>query len=280
MFASSTGSTSEANVARLKDKIALVTGAASGIGRGTALALAREGAMIFVADIDEEGGNETCHMVGAADGYARFVSLDVSREADWARVIGSIARDPGALHVLVNNAAICIAKPLLAMSFETWKHELAINLDSVFLGTKAALPLMTKSGGGSVINISSVAGLKGIAGMTGYCAAKGGVRLFTKAAALECAEVRNRVRVNSIHPGAIETPIWLKLGNDGVLPANADRRNDDAMAAVRETGARATPLGHTGMPEDIAAGVVFLASDESRFMTGAELVIDGGVMAA
>jgi NAD(P)-dependent dehydrogenase (short-subunit alcohol dehydrogenase family) len=163
------------------------------------------------------------------------------------------------------------------MSFESWRRELAINLDSVFLGTKAALPLMVKSGGGSVINISSVAGLKGIAGMTGYCAAKGGVRLFTKAAALECAQARNGVRVNSIHPGAIETPIWLKLGNDGLLPEG--RRNADAMADIRAAGEAATPLGYTGQPDDIAAGVVFLASEESRFMTGAELVIDGGVMA-
>lgn len=265
---------------RLKGRVALVTGAASGIGRGTALALAREGAMVFVADIDEDGGNETCHMVGAAQGYARFVALDVSHETDWARVIATVAKDPGALHVLVNNAAICIAKPLLEMPYETWKRELAINLDSVFLGTKAALPLMAQSGGGSVINISSVAGLKGIAGMTGYCAAKGGVRLFTKAAALECAQARNGIRVNSIHPGAIETPIWLKLGNDGVMPDQAERRNADAMADVRAAGERATPLGYTGLPADIAAGVVFLASDESRFVTGSELVIDGGVMAA
>ena len=138
---------------------------------------------------------------------------------------------------------------------------------------------MAKSGGGSVINISSVAGLKGIAGMTGYCAAKGGVRLFTKAAALECARAKNGVRVNSIHPGAIETPIWLKLGNDGEMPAGAAGRNEDAMAGIRAAGERATPLGHAGLPEDIAAGVVFLASEESRFVTGSELVIDGGVMA-
>ena len=267
-------------MARLENKIALVTGAASGIGRGTAIALAREGATVIVSDIDETGGLETCRIIEAGKGRTQFACLDVSREEDWARAIAAIDRDPGALHVLVNNAAICIAKPLLEMRFETWKRELSINLDSVFLGTKAALPLMVKSGGGSVINVSSVAGLKGIAGMTGYCAAKGGVRLFTKAAALECAQARNGVRVNSIHPGAIETPIWLKLGNDGVLPPELEGRNTDAIAEVRAAGARATPLGHTGLPEDIAAGVVFLASDESRFMTGAELVIDGGVMAS
>ena len=266
-------------MARLKGKIALVTGAASGIGRGTAVVLAREGADVTIADIDADGGAETCRQIDKAGGRARFLSLDVSREENWSHAIDAIDREAGALHVLVNNAAICISKPLLEMSFESWRRQLAINLDSVFLGTKAALPLMAKSGGGSVINISSVAGLRGIAGMTGYCAAKGGVRLFTKAAALECARAKNGVRVNSIHPGAIETPIWLKLGNDGEMPADAAGRNEDAMAGVRAAGERATPLGHTGLPEDIAAGVVFLASDESRFVTGTELVIDGGVMA-
>jgi NAD(P)-dependent dehydrogenase (short-subunit alcohol dehydrogenase family) len=264
---------------RLKNKIALVTGAASGIGRGTAIALAKEGAEVVVGDIDADGGQETCRQIERTGGRARFAKLDVAHEEDWARVIAAIGREPGALHVLVNNAAICISKPLLEMSFESWKRQLAINLDSVFLGTKAALPLMAKSGGGSVINISSVAGLKGIPGMTGYCAAKGGVRLFTKAAALECARARNGVRVNSIHPGAIETPIWLKLGNDGEMPADAAGKNEDAMENIRAAGEEATPLGHTGLPQDIAAGVVFLASDESRFVTGTELVIDGGVMA-
>ena len=156
---------------------------------------------------------------------------------------------------------------------------MSINLDGVFLGTKAALPLMTKSGGGTVINISSVAGLKGIPGMSGYCASKGGVRLFTKAVALECAGLKNKVRVNSVHPGAIETPIWLKLGNDGTMPSTDPHVNSDAMEEIRAAGAAATPIGHAGMPADIAAGVVFLASDDARFITGTELIIDGGVMA-
>src|SRR5690349_11542264 len=119
-------------MARLEGKVALVTGSASGIGRGSALALAREGAEIIVADIDQDGGNETCRMIQAGAGHARFLTLDVSREADWERAIAAIAREPGALHVLVNNAAICIARPLLEMSFEAWRRELSINLDSVF----------------------------------------------------------------------------------------------------------------------------------------------------
>ena len=156
---------------------------------------------------------------------------------------------------------------------------MAINLDGMFIGTKAALPLMARSGGGSIVNISSVAGLRGIAGMAGYCASKGGVRLFTKAVALECAQAKNGVRVNSIHPGAIETPIWLKLGNDGEMPSASSRSNEDKMEQIRAAGAAATPLGAPGFPSDIAAGVVFLSSDDSRFITGIELVIDGGTSA-
>ncbi len=266
-------------MARLEGKIALVTGAGSGIGRGAALALAGEGAKVVVADIDEAGGRETCTQIASADGVARFHLCDVSSESHWDDLIEAIEREFHALHVLVNNAAICISKPLLEMSFTSWRHEMSINLDSVFLGTKRALPLMVRSGGGSVINISSVAGIKGIPGMTGYCASKGGVRLFTKAAALECARAGNKVRVNSIHPGAIETPIWLKLGNDGAMPEIDPRRNSDLMEEVRAAGAAATPLGHAGLPADIAAGVIYLASDDARFVTGTELIIDGGVMA-
>jgi NAD(P)-dependent dehydrogenase (short-subunit alcohol dehydrogenase family) len=264
----------------LEKKVALVTGAGSGIGRACALALAREGATVVVSDIDEKGGNETCAGIAAAGGVATFIRLDVAREAEWAQAIATIARDQKALHILVNNAAICISRPLLEMSFERWRRQMSINLDSMFLSCKAAIPLMTKSGGGSIANISSVAGLRGIAGMSGYCASKGGVRLFTKAVALECAAAKNGIRVNSIHPGAIETPIWLKLGNEGDLPSAESRRNEDVMEQVRAAGAAATPLGHTGMPEDIAEGVVFLASDAARFITGTELVIDGGTMAS
>jgi NAD(P)-dependent dehydrogenase (short-subunit alcohol dehydrogenase family) len=205
--------------------------------------------------------------------------LDVASEASWTSFVDYVGREFGALHILVNNAGICISRRLLDMSFEAWRRQMSINLDGIFLGSKAALPLMARSGIGAIINVSSVAGLKGIAGMTGYCASKGGVRLFTKALALECAQMKNNIRVNSIHPGAIETPIWLKLGNDGVLPSADGGRNSDAMEEIRAAGATATPVGHAGMPADIAAGVVYLASDDARFVTGTELIIDGGVMA-
>lgn len=264
---------------RLENKIALVTGGGSGIGRGCAIALAAEGARIIVGDIDVKGAAETCDAIIAKGGEARPRLLDVASETYWRSFVDFVEHEFGALHILVNNAGICISRPLLETSFDAWRRQMSINLDGVFLGTKATLPLMVKSGGGSVINISSVAGLKGIAGMSGYCASKGGVRLFTKAVALECARAKNKVRVNSIHPGAIETPIWLKLGNDGEMPILDGGRNSDAMEEIRSAGAAATPIGHAGFPADIAAGVVYLASDDSSFVTGTELIIDGGVMA-
>ena len=259
---------------RLGGKVALVTGGGSGIGRACALALAAEGATLIVTDIDEAGGRETCAMIVSAGGRASLHQHDVASEPSWDRVLGGV----DALHVLVNNAGICIATPLTQMSYDSWHRQFAINMDGVFLGTKRALPLLAKSGGGSIINMSSVAGLKGIAGLSGYCATKGAVRLFTKAVALECAQAGNKVRVNSIHPGAIETPIWVKMGHDGALPPDTAGYGD-AMDAARAASVAATPMGHAGAPQDIAAGVVFLASDESRFITGTELVIDGGVMA-
>lgn len=264
---------------RLENKVCLVTGAASGIGRGCAVALAAEGGKVVVADVDEAGGAETCAEIDRAKGVARFRHLDVADEAAWSATIEWVKREFGALHVLVNNAGLCIATPLLSMTLATWRRQMAVNLDGVFLGTKAALPLMAASGGGSIVNLSSVAGLKGIAGLSGYCATKGGVRLFTKAVALECAQAKNKVRVNSIHPGAIETPIWLKMGNAGDLPPADDRRNVDRMAEARAASVAATPLGFPGAPADIAAAVVYLSSDDARFITGTELVVDGGVMA-
>jgi NAD(P)-dependent dehydrogenase (short-subunit alcohol dehydrogenase family) len=264
----------------LKGKVALVTGASSGIGRACALALAREGAAVVVGDIDAEGGNETCRQISDERGAARFQHLDVTGETDWRDAMAAIGEREGALHILVNNAAICIAVPLLEMSFASWRRQSEINLDSVFLGTKAAVPLIAGAGGGSIVNISSVAGLKGVAGLAGYCATKGGVRLFTKAVALECAQAKNNIRVNSIHPGGVETPIWVKMTNDGLMPKAGPNAIADRMEATRAAAERATPLGFAGQPADIAAGVVYLCSEGARFVTGSELVIDGGALTA
>jgi NAD(P)-dependent dehydrogenase (short-subunit alcohol dehydrogenase family) len=264
---------------RVEGKVALVTGAASGIGRGCAVALAREGATVMVADVDTAGAEETCGLVRAQGGSAWTHRLDVTDEAGWAAAVDALRAKGAGLHILVNNAGLCIRAGVLEMTLEAWRRQGTVNLDGVFLGVRAALPLMTESGGGSIVNLSSVAGLKGIAGLSGYCATKGGVRLFTKAVALECAQARNGVRVNSVHPGAIETPIWLKMANDGQMPAAGANTIEHIMAETRAVVSEVTPLGFPGEPADIAEAILYLCSDAARFVTGAELVVDGGVWA-
>jgi NAD(P)-dependent dehydrogenase (short-subunit alcohol dehydrogenase family) len=263
----------------VEGKTALVTGAASGIGRGCAVALAREGARVVVADVDGAGAEVTCDMIWQTGGSAWPQALDVTDEAGWTAAVDSLRQKGAGLHILVNNAALCIRAPVLEMSLEAWRRQNAVNLDGVFLGVRAALPLIADSGGGSIVNISSVAGLKGIAGLSGYCATKGGVRLFTKAVALECAQARNGVRVNSVHPGSIETPIWVKMGNDGRMPDAGVNDVAHTMEEIRAVAAQVTPIGFSGEPEDIAQAVLYLCSDAARFVTGAELVVDGGVYA-
>jgi NAD(P)-dependent dehydrogenase (short-subunit alcohol dehydrogenase family) len=266
--------------AGLEGRKALVTGAGSGIGRACAEALAREGVVVLATDIDATAASETMSSIQAAGGQARARRLDVTDEAAWGATIGEIEAAWSALHILVNNAALCILAPALEMTLADWRRQTAVNLDGVFLGARAATPLIARSGGGSIVNISSVAGLKGVPGLSGYCATKGGVRLFTKALALECAQARNGVRVNSIHPGSIETPIWLKMRHGGALPDLPPQQAERVMRETRAAGASVTPLGVSGTPADVAAGVVYLCSDGAKFVTGAELVIDGGVMAA
>lgn len=259
--------------------ISLISGAASGIGAACATRFASAGAVVIAADIDMPGLTRMCEEVRACGGCIEPLCLDVTDERAWQDAVEQIGRRYGALDVLINNAGICMSTPLLDMSLADWQRQMAVNLDGVFLGTRAAIPLMTRSGGGTVINMSSVAGLKGVADMAGYCASKGGVRLFTKAVALECARNGNNIRVNSIHPGAVETPIWLKLGHGGRLPPPESVVTEEVLAAVREEGAAATPLGRVGTPEDVAGLALFLASDAAKFITGAEFVVDGGAMA-
>jgi len=261
---------------RVSGKVALVTGAGGGIGRGCAIELAKEGAAVAVADIDDQGVKETVAMITANGGKAKGYHLDVSNEAEWKKTVDVIKADFGGLNVLVNNAGICISTPLLEMSTESYRRQNSVNMDGVFFGMRESVPLIAASGGGSIINISSAAGLVGLPGMVGYCGTKGAVRLMSKAAALEFGS--KKIRVNSLHPGAVETPIWLKLSNDGKMP-DLDPSNNDPYAENRKAGEESTVLGYAGVPVDIAAGVLFLASDESRFMTGSELVIDGGATA-
>jgi NAD(P)-dependent dehydrogenase (short-subunit alcohol dehydrogenase family) len=254
---------------RVQGKVALVTGGASGIGRSCAERLAQEGATVIVTDLQDHKGEETAAAITKAGGQARYLHHDVTDEQAWIDVIAQVRERHGRLDVLVNNAGIGLGGSILEMTLETWRKQTAVNLDGVFLGVKHAIPLMREGGGGSIVNMSSVAGLKGAPTLAGYCATKGGVRLFTKAVALECAAAKDGVRVNSVHPGIIETPIWnTVIGGEHGINAPPDL---DAMSQL------AVPLGVKGAPEDIANGVLWLASDESRYVTGAELVIDGGL---
>ncbi|HEX2590542.1 MAG TPA: glucose 1-dehydrogenase [Rhizomicrobium sp.] len=256
---------------RVQGKVALVTGGSSGIGRGSAQLLGQEGATVVVTDIIDDAGKDTVAAIKRAGGDAIYLHHDVTSEDQWIKVIGEIKSRFGKLDILVNNAGIAITGPIIDMTLENWRKQQAINLDGVFLGTKHGIPLMAAGGGGSIINISSVAGLKGSANLAGYCATKGGVRLFTKATAMECTNAGYNIRVNSIHPGLIETPIWNAIIVPG-SPAGANAPNLDELSKG------AVPMGVKGVPHDIAEGVLFLASDASRYMTGTELVIDGGLM--
>ena len=262
-------------VGRVAGKVALVTGGASGIGRGCAERLAAEGAKVVLTDVQAEAGKAVAEGIRAAGGEATFLPHDVTSEDAWEGVIGEVRKLHGRLDILVNNAGIAIGGPIHTFSLADWKKQQAVNEDGVFLGCKHGLGLMRESGGGSIVNISSVAGMQGAPGLAAYCATKGAVRLFSKAVALECAAARDGVRVNSVHPGIIETPIWDGIGETLEGPGNTGGRslNLDDLTAV------STPMGFKGVPADIADGVLYLASDESRYVTGVELIIDGGMVA-
>ncbi len=265
---------------RVAGKVALITGGASGIGRACARRLAEEGASVVISDVQEAMGAEALaeiEQAGAAAapaGAPCFLVHDVTREDAWIQVIETVRDRYGRLDILVNNAGIGIASSIVELSLADWQRQQAINLDGVFLGIKHSIPLLRDSGGGSIINMSSVAGLKGSARLSAYNATKGGVRLLTKGVALECAQERWNIRVNSVHPGIIDTPIWTKVGGDALQPGS-----NEATPDVEEMAASAVPTGVLGQPLDIANGVLFLASDESAYVTGTELVIDAGLSA-
>ena len=253
-------------------KIAIVTGGASGIGAACVETLAREGARVVISDIDDARGAGLAAQMTASGQDAIYLSHDVTDEARWQEVVGEIERRHGRLDIMVANAGIGImATSIVEMSLADWRRQTAVNLDGVFLSVKYGIPLMRRSGGGSIIMTSSIAGLRGSATLAGYCATKGGVRLFAKAIAMECASREDGIRVNTVHPGIIDTPIWGKIRPD----IAAGGRN--APIDIEEYGRRGAPLGRVGKPQDIANGVLFLASDASSYITGTELVIDGGI---
>jgi NAD(P)-dependent dehydrogenase (short-subunit alcohol dehydrogenase family) len=258
---------------RVEGKVALVTGAANGIGRSAALVLAREGAKIAATDLQDEKGASLLRELSAMGCECEYYHHDVTREEDWQSVVAQTRARFGRLDVLVNNAGIGLSSSVVDMAFADWKRQMAVNLDGVFLGVKYSLPLMREGGGGSIINVSSIAGIKASPNLSGYCATKGGVRLFTKSVALECAAARDGVRVNSLHPGITETAIWDTLIGTVEDGSNGGKERWPTLDKLTE---RAVPLGYKAAPDDIANGVLWLASDESRYVTGTELVIDGG----
>ena len=248
---------------RVLGKVGIVTGAGGAIGRAIALLLAKEGAKVTISDTHEVRGKDAAEEISRAGGEALFVKHDVTCEADWGEVIRTTQDRFGKLDILVNNAGVMLWKNIEKTSLEEWRWLMGVNLEGVFLGTKYAMGAMKMSGGGSIINISSVAGLVGTLDTSAYHASKGGVRLFTKAAALECSKAGYdyNIRVNSVHPGVIKTPMVEELFKD---------------KEKMKTALSWHPIGRFGEPEDVAYGVLYLASDESKFVTGAELVIDGG----
>jgi 3alpha(or 20beta)-hydroxysteroid dehydrogenase len=247
-------------MARLDGKVALISGGARGQGATEARLFVREGAKVVFGDILDADGQKVEAEVRAAGGEATYVHLDVTSERDWRAAVDTAVRQYGRLNVLVNNAGIIIRKRIEETTVEEWDRTMAVNVKGVFLGTKYAIPAMRQAGGGSIINISSVAGLVGSTyGAPSYIASKGAVRLFTKATAIQHA--KDNIRCNSIHPGPIETPMIQ------------DTLVDQTFLQER---LRRIPLGRIGKVEDVAYGVLYLASDESSYVTGSELVIDGG----
>ena len=247
---------------RLDGKVSLVTGAARGVGKAVAVLFAREGARVVVTDILAEAGAAVAEEIVLAGGEALFIKLDVAREDEWETAITQTARRFGRLDILVNNAGIIRATPIEYMTLEEWEVVMAINAGGAFLGTKHVVPLMRRSGGGAIVNISSTTGLVGSGRGAAYGTSKAAVRVFTKYTAAQHA--KDGIRANSIHPGPVDTELiseWI------------------GTPEGRRASTARVPLGRIGTVDDVAYGALFLASDEASFITGAELIMDGGLTA-
>jgi 3(or 17)beta-hydroxysteroid dehydrogenase len=253
---------------RVEGRTALVTGAASGIGRAIAVLLAKEGAEVIVADLSEAAGQDVANEIESGGGKAYFQVLNVTDEAAWAKAADWIIGHCGRLDILVNNAGVNERGNTEDITLGDWKEIVDVNLNGVFLGTQTAIRMMKGMGGGSIINIASIEAMIGDADLSAYTASKGGVRTFTKSSALFCAREGYGIRINSINPGVIRTAL---------LDAHLENFEDPEKENQRLISKH--PIGFLGSADDVAYGVLYLASDESGFVTGSELVIDGGYTA-
>ncbi|MEY2944145.1 MAG: hypothetical protein RLY97_2159 [Pseudomonadota bacterium] len=255
---------------RLAGKLALITGAAQGLGAAMAHAMAAQGARLMLTDLNADGVAEQARAINAIHGHdtAHSCRHDVTSQADWTSALELTQRHMGGLSVLVNNAGIGAAGTVESTSLANWHRAFAVNVDSVFLGCKLAMPLLRASQPASIINISSVAGLVASPMMAAYHASKAAVWMLTKSVALECAKAGDNIRCNSVHPAYVDTPILEGF-----------QRQGSTHEATVNFLARGIPMRRVGAPDEVAHGVVYLASDESSFMTGAELKIDGGLTA-
>jgi 3(or 17)beta-hydroxysteroid dehydrogenase len=264
---------------RLDGKVALVSGAARGIGAETARKMAAAGAAVAIGDVLAERARETAEQITRAGGKALALALDVTEEASWADSVAAATRQFGKLDILVNNAGIFLGKDLMDATMEDWSRLVAINMTGVWLGTKACAPALAESGkssrhGSAIVNLASVAGIVGSQLDPLYSMSKGGVTLFTKSAALSFGRKGWRIRVNSIHPGVIDTDMGAQT-----FVSRARQAGSNDVEGARSVAAKQHPIGRLGVAEDIALGIVFLASDDAGFMTGSGMVVDGGLTA-
>jgi 3(or 17)beta-hydroxysteroid dehydrogenase len=247
---------------RLHNKVAIVSGGAQGIGAAICRRFAEEGAIVVLGDMNRAAGEATAQAIVAAGGRCTFHALDVSAEIAWQAVFEHVQRTHGRLDVLVNNAGVDVPNDIERMSIEEWRRTMGVNLDGTMLGMKGAIALMKQSGGGSIVNVSSIAAMVGSGNTTAYSASKSGIIGLTRTAALHCASQRYGIRVNMVHPGPVRTPMVEKYAQE-----------NPAFLEYMQT---AIPLGVMGEPLDIANGVLYLACDESKWVTGISLIIDGG----
>lgn len=254
----------------LDGKVVLITGAATGIGAGCARLLAAEGARVVLTDIDAARAGETAEVIRGAGGRVESHAQDVTDEARWIEIVAQVEQRHGRLDGLVANAGIGLAVPVVDMTLADWRRQNAVNLDGVFLSCKHAIPAMRRAGGGAIVLMSSVAGLRGASGMSGYSATKGAVRLFGKSLAMECGPA---IRVNTVHPGIIDTEIWTKI------PVDAENSRGRGPMDPHAIAGHFAPLTRVGTPTDVAQAVMWLLSDASSYVSGAELTVDGAMTA-